>query len=173
MVIGVLADELRKREGLCTGFVVMPDHVHAILWFPETGCLSPMIRVWKSRSSRQLKQFVRVHLHDYWQTIDPKEPFWQARYYSFNVYSEDKAREKLEYMHLNPVRAGLVKRACDWRWSSARYYEDGSSVGVPIAWFVLSSSCCKQHRRSCEEADADGKSTAQDRRCHPLIAWLF
>ena len=134
VVVGVLAEELRERQGACCGFVVMPDHVHAIVWFPETGCLSQMMRVWKSRSSRELKQFVRGQLPQYSQWIDPKQPFWQPKYYPLNLYTEKKAREKLEYMHLNPVRAGLVKQACQWRWSSARYYERGKSVGIPIRW---------------------------------------
>ncbi len=37
-------------------------------------------------------------------------------------------------MHLNPVRAGLVEKATDWVWSSARYFEHGKSVGVPLEW---------------------------------------
>ncbi|MEX0718640.1 MAG: hypothetical protein WD066_18750 [Planctomycetaceae bacterium] len=37
-------------------------------------------------------------------------------------------------MHLNPVRAGLVSRAIDWRWSSARWYLEGRPVGLPIPW---------------------------------------
>jgi putative transposase len=41
---------------------------------------------------------------------------------------------KLEYMHQNPVKAGLVAMPCDWPWSSARYYESGRPVGVPVAW---------------------------------------
>ena len=48
--------------------------------------------------------------------------------------SEEKVREKLTYMHENPVRAGLVAQPCDWAFSSARYYEQGRSVGVPIRW---------------------------------------
>jgi len=40
-----------------------------------------------------------------------------AKYYSFNLYNEDKVREKLTYMHENPVRAGLVTRPCDWAFS--------------------------------------------------------
>ena len=134
IVIGVLADELEKRNGSCSGFVVMPDHIHTILWFPKTACLSPMIRVWKSQSSRQLKQFIRRQLQGYSESTDPSQPFWQAKYYPFNLCTEKKAREKLDYMHLNPVRAGLVKRACDWRWSSAQYFEYGKSVGIPITW---------------------------------------
>ena len=38
------------------------------------------------------------------------------------------------YIHLNPVRAGLVCKACDWPFSSARWYEQGQSVSVPIQW---------------------------------------
>ena len=44
----------------------------------------------------------------------------------------EKVWEKLTYMHENPVRAGLAAQACDWAFSSARYYEQGRSVGVPI-----------------------------------------
>ncbi|NQT36943.1 MAG: transposase [Planctomycetes bacterium] len=134
VVIAMLADELQRREGTCCGFVVMPDHVHAILWFPATGCLSPMMQTWKSRSSRQLKKFLRGQMPQYAQSTDRKDPFWQAKYYPFNLYTERKAKEKLDYMHTNPVRAGLVSAACDWRWSSARYYEQNKPVGVPLGW---------------------------------------
>ena len=40
------------------------------------------------------------------QTVE--EHFWQRRFYDFNVWSEQKFREKLEYMHANPVKRGLV-----------------------------------------------------------------
>jgi len=38
--------------------------------------------------------------------------------------------EKLEYIHNNPVRAGLVSERCEWPYSSARYYERGQSMGM-------------------------------------------
>jgi putative transposase len=63
-----------------------------------------------------------------------KTPVWQAWYYGFNLCSRRKTEEKLIYMHQNPVRAGLVCQACQWRWSSARHYELGKSVGVKVAW---------------------------------------
>jgi hypothetical protein len=50
--------------------------------------------------------------------------FWQPGYYSFEIYETRKLEEKLTYMHLNPVRAGLVEKAVDWKWSSARAYEE-------------------------------------------------
>ncbi len=134
IVMAVLADELAKHSGTCCGFVVMPDHVHATIWFPETDRLSQFMQVWKSRSSRRLKRFVRGQLAQYAKSIDVDQPFWQPKFYPFNLYTEKKAREKLDYMHRNPVRAGLVEQACDWRWSSARYYLLGESVGVPLGW---------------------------------------
>ncbi len=46
------------------------------------------------------------------------QPFWQRRYYDFNVWSSAKLGEKLDYLHNNPVRRGLVQRPEDWPWSS-------------------------------------------------------
>ena len=52
IVISHLASELHRTGATCCGFVVMPDHVHAIVWFPELGCLSDFMKQWKQRSSR-------------------------------------------------------------------------------------------------------------------------
>ena len=131
-MIDHLAAELHNLEGICSGFVIMPDHVHAIVWFPQPERLSQFMKQWKQKSSTELKRFSRGQLTEYWQACGPKEPFWQPRFYPFNLYSEKKALEKLQYMHMNPVNAGLVKAAADWAWSSARFFEDGRAVGVPI-----------------------------------------
>jgi putative transposase len=47
---------------------------------------------------------------------------WQRRSYPFNVFSEHKYQEKLDYMHNNPVTRGLVSSPGDWPWSSWRFY---------------------------------------------------
>jgi putative transposase len=60
------------------------------------------------------------------------EPFWQERYYDFNVWSERKFVEKLRYIHRNPVTRGLVERPEDWPWSSFRHYATGAVVPVEI-----------------------------------------
>ncbi|MCG8583705.1 MAG: transposase [Pirellulales bacterium] len=114
IVIEFLASELECRSGVCSGFVIMPDHVHAIVWFPETNQLSDFMKQWKQRSSLRLKKFLRGVLQKYACSTDRRDPFWQPRYYPFNLYSEKKAIEKLNYMHLNPVRAGLAEECCDW-----------------------------------------------------------
>jgi putative transposase len=78
--------------------------------------------MWKRRSSIRLKEFLKDRLPAYAAAIDLSEPIRQARYYDFNVFSGNKAREKLEYMHNNPVRKGLISRAEEWRYGSAAWY---------------------------------------------------
>jgi hypothetical protein len=48
--------------------------------------------------------------------------FWQPRFFDRALRTVKDYYEKVEYIHLNPVRAGLVKRAEDWPWSSAPDY---------------------------------------------------
>ena len=54
--------------------------------------------------------------------------FWQRRYYDFNVYTRKKMKEKLEYMHANPITEKLVKHPKDWLWSSWMYYATGEGL---------------------------------------------
>ena len=134
IVIGQLGSRLTKQNGICSGFVVMPDHIHALIWFLEIGQLSSFMDVWKTQTSKSLKELFQTQFSAYWKQIPETDPIWQARYYGFNVWSCRKFEEKLVYMHQNPVRAGLVERPIDWAWSSARWYEQRKSVGIKIQW---------------------------------------
>jgi hypothetical protein len=54
---------------------------------------------------------------------------WRRRFYPLGIYSETKRLEKLNYMHANPVKRGLVTSPEQWPWSSFRfYYLQDSSV---------------------------------------------
>ena len=134
VVLGVLNSQLVRQDGRCVGFVVMPDHVHAVVRFPKPDQISHFMKQWKQRSSVQIKRLMRSQLVQYAGTIDLTEPVWQAGYYDFNLFTGRKVEEKLAYMHQNPVNAGLVDQPEDWPWSSAGYDATGRSVGVPVAW---------------------------------------
>jgi len=112
------------------GFVVMPEHVHLLVSEPQRARLSLALQMLKQTVSRKLRS-----------TVAPTTPFWQARYYDFNVWSEGKRVEKLRYMHRNPVKRGLVESPEDWGWSSFRHYLTGEDVGVEI------ESCWTARRR--------------------------
>ena len=53
---------------------------------------------------------------------DSLPQFWQRRFHDFNVWSQKKRIEKLNYMHANPVKRGLVEHPKDWPWSSFSFY---------------------------------------------------
>jgi hypothetical protein len=64
---------------------------------------------------------------------------------------------KLQHMHLNPVRAGLVEKTIDWKWSSARWFEPGRSVGVGLGGMIAllqpsAAQVAKQPEPPCRTA---------------------
>ena len=101
------------------GYVLMPEHVHLLLGEPLVSPLSVALQVLKQNISHKLKRQGDVR-------------FWQRRYYDFNVHSEFKRQEKLHYMHVNPVRRGLVTKPEDWPWSSCVHYATGRMGAVEI-----------------------------------------
>ena len=53
---------------------------------------------------------------------------WQARFFDRALRTVKEYNEKVGYLHLNPVKAGLVRRAQDWNWSSANEYSGMSAA---------------------------------------------
>jgi putative transposase len=51
--------------------------------------------------------------------------FWEKRFYDFNVWSQKKIAEKPQYMHMNPVKRGLVSHPKEWPWNSFSFYSNG------------------------------------------------
>ena len=101
------------------GYVVMPEHVHLLMSEPRAGALATVVQALKLSVVRRRKE----------------RPFWQTRYYDFNVHSAEKITEKLDYMHKNPVKRGLTVRMEDWPWSSYRHYATGERGAVEIESF--------------------------------------
>jgi putative transposase len=102
-----------RYKFVVAGYVVMPEHVHLLVSEPLNGQLA--------RAVQALKLSVSVRRSE--------RPFWQERYYDFNVHNSAKRIEKLRYIHRNPVKRGLVGKPEDWRWSSFRHYATGE-IGV-------------------------------------------
>lgn len=113
-------ESVRKRYNLViVGYVLMPEHVHLLLSEPRTSSLSVALQVLKQKTSGKLK---------------PRgdSPFWQERYYDFNVHNPEKTPEKLRYLHRNPVVRGLCAKPEDWPWSSYHHYATGEPGAVEI-----------------------------------------
>ena len=134
-----ILEQTRKRyRFVVVGYVVMPEHFHLLITEPEVGTPSTVMQVLKQRSAhallpkrkrsdpRQPNLFAEL----------PREPFWQARFYDFNVWTSKKRIEKLRYMHRNPVKRGLVGSPEQWRCSSYRFYrlDEPGLVRVNEGW---------------------------------------
>jgi REP-associated tyrosine transposase len=119
---------VRTRHGFwLIGYVVMPEHVHLLLTEPVKGNPSKVLQVLKQKVSAALRRARRKSWLGQLALRFPEAPadekhFWQGRFYDFNVYSHRKKKEKLDYMHGNPVVRGLVTHPKDWPWSSFSFY---------------------------------------------------
>jgi len=133
-----ILDEVRDRHGFrLIGYVVMPEHVHLLVSEPGKGTPSKVLQVLKQKVSRALRGRGRKRVAGQLTLAFAASPteeraFWQRRFYDFNVWSSKKVREKLEYMHANPVKRKLVVHPKDWPWSSWSYYTRGEEGLIGI-----------------------------------------
>jgi REP element-mobilizing transposase RayT len=90
-------------------WVVMPNHVHAVVWPMPGHSLSEMLHSWKSYTSKQANKL----LHRAGET------FWQTESFDHLVREDAEHARMVAYVENNPVKAGFCKRPEDWKWSSA------------------------------------------------------
>jgi REP element-mobilizing transposase RayT len=98
-------DKLRYR---LLAWCVMPNHVHVLIETTDEYPISAIVRGWKSHSAREANRL-----------LAREGAFWMADYFDRYIRDEQHYAAVREYIHLNPVKAGLCATAEDWRWSSA------------------------------------------------------
>ncbi len=107
LLIDALEGSRRRLGILLCGYVLMPDHWHALIWAGNPLGISQVIHDVKKVSARRLHE-----------RRGTEGPLWQHQFWDRFVRNAKEFSERLDYMHLNPVRKGWVKRAEEWRWSS-------------------------------------------------------
>ena len=125
-----ILEQVRLRYSfVVVGYVIMPEHVHLLISEPDRGTQSTVMQVLKQRFARRVlgewRRQRKPQQCELWQEALEAGHVWQARYYDFIVRTEIKKREKLQYMHRNPIRRGLVLEPGQWRWSSFRSHAYG------------------------------------------------
>jgi putative transposase len=117
------------------GWVVMPEHVHLLVWPRLPECpLSAAIHQLKLHFGREviarwreLNAAILAKL----EAPDGSTRFWQrGGGHDRNVDGEAEFTEKLNYIHQNPVQRGLVTEATKYRWSSAAWHAGERSGGL-------------------------------------------
>jgi putative transposase len=121
----VVRERRQKYHFVLTAWVLLPDHWHAIFFPPFPLTISSVMEAIKVGSTHRIN-------------AGRKESglLWQPRFFDRAVRTVKEYYEKVEYIHLNPVRAGLVEGAEDWPWSSVRDYA-GSVSGTTGAHPIL------------------------------------
>jgi putative transposase len=114
----MLAEGCRAAGVKVLAYCLMPNHVHLILVPKDEDGLRAALGEVHRRYTRA------VNFREGWRGY-----LWQGRFASFPM-DEDYLLACTRYVELNPVRAKLVARARDWRWSSARAHLSGKGDGL-------------------------------------------
>jgi putative transposase len=97
----------RNHRFLLTAWVFLPDHWHAIIYPPHPLTISRVFQAVKVSST------IAINVRR-----GEAGELWQGRFFDRALRTVKEYHETVEYIHLNPVRRGLVKKAREWRWSS-------------------------------------------------------
>jgi len=122
-----------KRLGV-NAYVIMPNHMHAIVFDLDFDSqrLKRTLDDLRKFTGRQLLDYADGRLSDvFGKTFrnnagqDRQRKFWQSTQHPEGIYTEKFYLQKMNYIHLNPVRKGLVRLPEDWRFSSAAFWRRG------------------------------------------------
>lgn len=103
----VLRDACRRHDVAIHAFVLMDNHVHLLLCAARAGSISPALRLTG-----------QTYVQSFNQRHGRVGTLWQGRFKSSLVDSGAYALRVMRYIELNPVRAAMVERPEDFRWSS-------------------------------------------------------
>jgi putative transposase len=108
--IDLIGEALDRVPGMrLLGWCMMPNHWHLVLWPREDPDLSAFMRWLSNTHVRRWRQ--------HWHSVGQGHVY-QGRFKSFLVQSDEHYLTLLRYVEANPLRAKMVPRAQDWRWSS-------------------------------------------------------
>lgn len=139
------------------GYIIMPDHIHMICEFLDSGKSPRPPHVTQPVSGRSpdlpaiirdIKKYIAKETVRTLITLDEEMlltirltrqkkrrhtyQLWQPDYYDFNILTESKLNEKLKYMYENPLRKGLCDNAFDYEFSDAKRYFGSGDPKLPL-----------------------------------------
>lgn len=139
----ILLESLRHCQAhkglLLYAYVVMTNHVHLVAATEEGSSLMETIRSLKKHTAKKMLEAIRQEpesrrewllalFGDYGKRVKQAHQIWQHENHPIEVWSDRVIARKIAYIHLNPVRAGLVAVPEHWIYSSASNYANGTGV---------------------------------------------
>lgn len=126
----------QKEKGMeIYAWCIMPSHIH-LVFKAKNNNPSDLIRDLKRHTSKEIQKSIEDNIQEsrkewmLWMmeragkknSNVKKRQFWQQHNKPIELWSNEVIEQKIDYIHNNPVEAGFVINACDWKYSSARSY---------------------------------------------------
>ena len=120
----------RSHPFTTDAIVVLPDHLHAIWSLPaDDGDFALRWRLIKTAFSRGLP---RIECRSASRQAKQERGIWQRRYWEHLIRDEADFSRHVDYIHINPVKHGLVTRVADWPYSS--FHRHVQAGILPMDW---------------------------------------
>ena len=126
----VYVEACKRMPFQTVAICVLPDHLHAIWTLPEGD--SDYAQRWamiKSGFSRALPAAANISTS---KSRKREKGIWQRRFWEHRIRDDEDLARHVDYIHLNPIKHGLVKQVSDWPYSSFHRYVARSVL--PVDW---------------------------------------
>ncbi|MEN8247766.1 MAG: transposase [Bacteroidota bacterium] len=137
--IDIVIDSLnfcQQNKGLeVYAWVIMPNHIHMVIGRNGKLTLSQIIQDFKRHTSSKIRKYLQndsgsimyqiLVMQGLGNTRNTDFQLWQQHSHPVEVSSDKMFDQRVDYIHMNPVKAGLVEFPVDWKWSSAIDYNEG------------------------------------------------
>jgi putative transposase len=134
---------IKNKNLRVNAYVVMPNHLHAIVFDGDFNSerLKHTLDDFRKFTGRQLADTCEAHFSPIFSEVfrkaageDRQRRVWQPTQHPEGIISEQFWQQKVNYIHENPVRKGLVNRPENWRFSSAKFWanEEGANSDVEV-----------------------------------------
>jgi putative transposase len=154
-IMRIIADSLtflnEKYKVQIVGYVFMPNHIHLLMFLENGKNLSSYMRDFKKFTSVKIRK--QLEAEEQYFLVDQlrftkgaqKLKVWQDRFDDFYITNPKSFLTKLNYIHNNPLKRGLVKSAPDYQYSSAGYYKRETEGILKINHFMAVLGAANQY----------------------------
>jgi putative transposase len=123
------------------GYVIMMDHIHLLIWPQDAEVIADFMRDFKRFTSGRITRQAKLEGKTDWvekfedagnETSRADYKVWQDSFWEQTIYTQTFLEQKLNYIHMNPVRAGIVDEPPKYPYSSYRNYYLGDHQLIEI-----------------------------------------
>ncbi len=136
---------LNKYNAELIAYVLMPNHIHLVLFYNEKTDVSGFMRDFKKYTSTRIRQLLEKDgkttiVENLRYNINlQKFKIWKDRFDAVIIKHKNVLLTKINYIHNNPVKYGLVEKEEDWKYSSSGFYKTGEQglITIKHAWEII------------------------------------